>query len=215
MDRPETRSDGWKAVADKLNAAADKLEPSGSKPGITTIRPSGKRWTASVRWIFWPRTRSPTVMLQLDVGTCLEGGADPVAWIQANPGRIRSIHCKDWSPDPAWATRLYSARGWPTGKAFSRLPRASAESSITWSNRREAGSPSWRRRSECLQHFDATYAARLEWSGMRSLLLILLLALSAEQCGAGRRVRPSEFAASGAGFVILIGASGHAAHARS
>jgi sugar phosphate isomerase/epimerase len=42
----------------------------------------------------------PSVMLQLDVGTCLEAGADPVAWIKANPGRIRSIHCKDWSPDP-------------------------------------------------------------------------------------------------------------------
>jgi sugar phosphate isomerase/epimerase len=41
----------------------------------------------------------PTVMLQLDVGTCLEAGADPVAWIRANPGRIRSLHCKDWSPD--------------------------------------------------------------------------------------------------------------------
>ena len=40
-------------------------------------------------------------MLQLDVGTCLEAGADPVAWIRANPGRIRSIHCKDWSPDPS------------------------------------------------------------------------------------------------------------------
>ena len=40
------------------------------------------------------------VMLQLDVGTCLEAGADPVAWIRANPGRIRSIHCKDWSADP-------------------------------------------------------------------------------------------------------------------
>ena len=37
-------------------------------------------------------------MLQLDVGTCLEAGGDPVAWIRANPGRIRSIHCKDWSP---------------------------------------------------------------------------------------------------------------------
>jgi sugar phosphate isomerase/epimerase len=36
------------------------------------------------------------VMLQLDVGTCVEAGADPVAWIRANPGRIRSIHCKDW-----------------------------------------------------------------------------------------------------------------------
>jgi sugar phosphate isomerase/epimerase len=39
-------------------------------------------------------------MLQLDVGTCLEAGADPVAWIRANPGRIRSLHCKDWSPEP-------------------------------------------------------------------------------------------------------------------
>ena len=23
-------------------------------------------------------------------------GADPVAWINANPGRIKSMHCKDW-----------------------------------------------------------------------------------------------------------------------
>ena len=41
-----------------------------------------------------------SVMLQLDVGTCLEAGSDPVAWIRANPGRIRSIHCKEWSPAP-------------------------------------------------------------------------------------------------------------------
>ena len=26
------------------------------------------------------------------------GGADPVAWIKANPGRIRSVHLKDWAP---------------------------------------------------------------------------------------------------------------------
>ncbi len=38
------------------------------------------------------------VVLQFDVGTCLEAGADPVAWIEANPGRIKSIHCKDWAP---------------------------------------------------------------------------------------------------------------------
>jgi sugar phosphate isomerase/epimerase len=35
-------------------------------------------------------------VLQFDVGTCVQAGADPVAWIKANPGRIRSIHCKDW-----------------------------------------------------------------------------------------------------------------------
>ncbi|MGB2652461.1 MAG: hypothetical protein WAN62_01645, partial [Candidatus Acidiferrum sp.] len=27
-------------------------------------------------------------------------GSDPVAWIRSNPGRIRSLHLKDWSPDP-------------------------------------------------------------------------------------------------------------------
>jgi sugar phosphate isomerase/epimerase len=36
------------------------------------------------------------VTLQFDVGTCVEVGADPIGWIKANPGRIRSVHCKDW-----------------------------------------------------------------------------------------------------------------------
>jgi sugar phosphate isomerase/epimerase len=37
-------------------------------------------------------------VLQFDVGTCLEAGADPIAWINAHPGRIRSVHLKDWAP---------------------------------------------------------------------------------------------------------------------
>jgi sugar phosphate isomerase/epimerase len=36
------------------------------------------------------------VTLQFDVGTCMEVGYDPIAWINANPGRIRSLHLKDW-----------------------------------------------------------------------------------------------------------------------
>jgi sugar phosphate isomerase/epimerase len=38
-------------------------------------------------------------MLQFDVGTCVEVGSDPVAWINANPGRINSMHVKDWSKE--------------------------------------------------------------------------------------------------------------------
>jgi len=45
------------------------------------------------------KNTKPSVLLQLDVGTCLAAGSDPVAWIRANPGRIHSIHCKDWSRD--------------------------------------------------------------------------------------------------------------------
>ena len=46
---------------------------------------------------------SKDVVLQLDVGTALEAGTDPVAWINANPGRIKSMHCKDWSPTGGYA----------------------------------------------------------------------------------------------------------------
>src|SRR5438105_10612985 len=38
-------------------------------------------------------------MLQLDIGTCIEAGSDPVAWINEHPARINSLHCKDWSPE--------------------------------------------------------------------------------------------------------------------
>jgi sugar phosphate isomerase/epimerase len=49
------------------------------------------------------------VMLQFDVGTCVEVGDDPVAWINANPGRINSCHLKDWAPGaPADKEKGYS-----------------------------------------------------------------------------------------------------------
>ena len=56
------------------------------------------------------------VMLQLDVGTCVEAGSDPVAWIRANPGRIRSIHCKDWAPGEGKGYQVLFGEGvapWP------------------------------------------------------------------------------------------------------
>jgi len=51
------------------------------------------------------------VVLQLDVGTCLHAGSDPVAWIEKNPGRIVSMHCKDWSPDPDKAYKVLLGEG--------------------------------------------------------------------------------------------------------
>ena len=98
--QPGPGLDAWKAVAETLNAAAEKLEPAGLKPGYHNHK---REFTPIENQrpmeILAKNTRS-SVMLQLDVGTCIEAGSDPVAWIRANPGRIRSIHCKDWSPDP-------------------------------------------------------------------------------------------------------------------
>ena len=91
--------DSWKTVADSLNLAAERLEPSGLKAGYhnhqTEFTPDG-----GIRPIeILAKNTKSSVMLQLDVGTCIEAGSDPVAWIRANPGRIRSLHLKEWSPE--------------------------------------------------------------------------------------------------------------------
>jgi len=95
---PKPGLDGWKEVADTLNSAADQLEPAGLKTGyhnheLEFTPVEGKRPME----VLAKNTKS-SVALQLDVGTCIKAGSDPVAWIRANPGRIKSIHCKDWAP---------------------------------------------------------------------------------------------------------------------
>jgi sugar phosphate isomerase/epimerase len=98
-----TGLDSWKAVADRLSAAAEKLKPAGMFAGYhnhqTEWRPvEGQRPMDVIA-----SGTSKDVALQLDVGTCVEVGADPVAWIKAHPGRIKSIHCKDWAPGKGYA----------------------------------------------------------------------------------------------------------------
>ena len=96
---PKPDVDGWKALAASLNAAAEKLEPAGLKVGYHNHQAEWKPVDGRRPMEILAANTMPTVMLQLDVGTCLEAGGDPAAWIRANPGRIRSIHCKDWSRD--------------------------------------------------------------------------------------------------------------------
>lgn len=98
--QPAAGIDGWKSVAESLNSAAEKLEPSGLFAGYHNHQPEFTRQPFGRPIEILAKNTKPSVMLQLDVGTCLEAGSDPVAWIRSNPGRIRSLHLKDWSPEP-------------------------------------------------------------------------------------------------------------------
>ena len=108
---PKSGPDAWKAIADQLNSAAEPLESSGLKPGYHNHQAEFTGAVGQRPMDVLAKTTKPTVMLQLDVGTCVEAGSDPVAWIRANPGRIRSIHCKDWSPDPAKGYKVLFGEG--------------------------------------------------------------------------------------------------------
>jgi sugar phosphate isomerase/epimerase len=103
--------DAWKTVADKLNAAAQTLEPSGLKPGYHNHDAEWRPINGVRPMEILARNTKPTIMLQLDVGTCIEGGSDPAAWIRANPGRIHSLHLKDWSSDPAKGYKVLFGEG--------------------------------------------------------------------------------------------------------
>jgi sugar phosphate isomerase/epimerase len=98
---PKVRLDQWKAVADGLNAAAEKLASAGLRVGYHNHQAEFTSVQGKRPMEILAENTKPSIMLQLDVGTCIEAGSDPVAWIRANPGRIRSIHCKDWSPERA------------------------------------------------------------------------------------------------------------------
>jgi sugar phosphate isomerase/epimerase len=149
--------DGWKIVADSLNSAAEKLEPSGLKPGYhnhqTEFTPiDGIRPIEIIA-----KNTKPSVMLQLDVGTCIEAGSDPVTWIRANPGRIRSLHLKEWSPEAGKGYTVLFGEGVAKWKAI--FEAAESVGGVEYYLIEQEGS----RYSEldtakkCLETFRATY----------------------------------------------------------
>jgi sugar phosphate isomerase/epimerase len=91
-----TTIDGCKKVAEQLTRASEKLGPVGMRTGFHNHKPEFVPIDGQRPMEVLAANTPSEVTLQLDVGTCVDAGFDPVAWIEANPGRIRSIHCKDW-----------------------------------------------------------------------------------------------------------------------
>lgn len=101
-------ADGWKKVAERLQSSADKLKSSGIRTGFHNHATEWKAVDGGVRPMdVLAKNTSKNVVLQLDVGTCVEMGVDPVGWINQNPGRIASMHVKDWAPETGHVDKGY------------------------------------------------------------------------------------------------------------
>jgi sugar phosphate isomerase/epimerase len=92
--------DGWKKVADLLNAGNEKFSAAGLHAGYHNHQTEFKRIDGKRPIEVIAENTDKSVVLQMDVGTVVEVGEDPVAWINANPGRIKSIHCKEFAKAP-------------------------------------------------------------------------------------------------------------------
>ena len=94
-----TSPEDWKRFSGQLTSAVEQYKPHGLSVGFHNHLVEWSPLAGGVRVMdILAANTPPEFVLQLDVGTCLEAGVDPVAWIKSNPGRIRSMHLKDWAP---------------------------------------------------------------------------------------------------------------------
>jgi len=110
--------DGWKQVAETLNRGDQKMKTANLHAGYHNHALEWQLVEGQRPMEILAKETGKGVALQLDVGTCVEAGSDPVAWIEQNPGRIRSLHLKDWSPDNGYKV-LFGEGSVPWKKIFS------------------------------------------------------------------------------------------------
>jgi sugar phosphate isomerase/epimerase len=103
--------DGWKALAGRLTQASEKLKAVNLRAGYHNHNAEFELVEGKRPMDILAANTPKEFMLQFDVGTCLEAGSDPIAWINANPGRINSVHCKDWAPGADKGYRVLFGEG--------------------------------------------------------------------------------------------------------
>jgi sugar phosphate isomerase/epimerase len=92
-----TTADAWKGVADTLAKGSEAFKAAGLRGGFHNHQTEWRAVDGQRPMDIIAKGTPKDFMLQLDVGTAVEVGVDPVEWININPGRINSLHLKDWN----------------------------------------------------------------------------------------------------------------------
>jgi sugar phosphate isomerase/epimerase len=98
LDRARTGSrSAWLETARVFNEIAEKLRPLGMYTGYHNHHTEFTPLDGELPWdTFFGNTR-PEVVMQIDLGNCLHGKADPVPFLERYPGRALSVHLKEYS----------------------------------------------------------------------------------------------------------------------
>lgn len=99
-------ADGWKKFADRLNEAAARLRPYGLRTGFHCHAHEFAPVEGLLPWEIVAANTEKEVILQLDTGNAMEGGADIYATLEAYPERNQSIHFKPHSAEKGFQTAL-------------------------------------------------------------------------------------------------------------
>ncbi len=88
---------GWLDMAKTFDDLAGKVAPHGMRVGYHNHTVEFAPLEGELPWdTFFGHTRKEVIM-QVDIGNALIGGADPVVFLKKYPGRAASIHVKEFS----------------------------------------------------------------------------------------------------------------------
>ena len=98
---PERRSsaDAWRETAQLFNELADKVRPHGMRVGYHNHGHEFQELDGQIPWDVFGRTTNDDVVMQIDLGNAMHGGADPVPYLERYANRAVTVHLKDHDPE--------------------------------------------------------------------------------------------------------------------
>jgi len=85
-------------MAEAFNQAAATLKSNGIQIGFHAHEPDFKPVEGAIPWEILFDNTEPEVVMQMDIGNCMQGGGDPIHYLKKYPGRARLVHLKEFSP---------------------------------------------------------------------------------------------------------------------
>ncbi|MBU2652455.1 MAG: sugar phosphate isomerase/epimerase, partial [Bacteroidetes bacterium] len=87
----------WKKTADIFNELAAKLKKHGMFTGYHNHHTEFTPVEGKKPWDFFFDNTCRDVVMQIDTGNALHGGADPLPYLEKYAGRARTVHLKEFS----------------------------------------------------------------------------------------------------------------------
>ena len=113
---PEERRNSraaWLETAHIFNEIAEKLAPHRMRTGYHNHWVEFQPMDGELPWDTFFGNTAPGVIMQLDTGNALHGGADPVPYLSRYPGRAITVHLKEWDADNPVALLGEGSTDWP------------------------------------------------------------------------------------------------------
>jgi sugar phosphate isomerase/epimerase len=100
--------DAWKHFSDQLSHAADRIRAAHMTLGFHNHDIEFKL-NEGIRPIDILAANKDITSFHLNLGLCLKGGGDPIAFLKQCPGRIQSILCQDFEGKARWKETFATA----------------------------------------------------------------------------------------------------------